>query len=545
MHSPQITRELAEWVDTYARPDIAAADVLCDNHPAGNVAFTIIEPDGSSQDLTFGQLREDSMRAAAMLRSLGVGENDAVGVLMTKSREYVTILMGLWRVGAHVVPLFTALAAKAIEPRVRTCTLVVADPDQRAKLEPSEDLPADRQWEILRIADEVDPRWPDDHLYGPLLAEAVGSDVASARLGGEGRLALLYTSGTTGEPKGVAVPVKALASFRAYLRNALDVQESDTFWNAADPGWAYGLYFAVLGPLVTGHRSLLLHSRFTAESTWDVLHKFGVTNFAAAPTIFRALRNAPDKRGSVSLRRASSAGEPLTPEVLDWAATNLGTTVRDHYGQTEHGMVIGNAWRAEVSAPGTATSMGHPFPGWSAAVLREDSDDIAPDGEIGRLVISPSESPLWWFGGYDNAPATTAERFTADQKWYLTGDLAVRDADGTFHFRSRDDDLLITSGYRISPVDVEAALLKHPAVRDAAVVAQPDPDQGELIVAFVVLDANTAPGHGLTRELQQTVKTRYSAHAYPRRIYAVDELPRTPSGKVQRYLLRGQAPGTS
>jgi acetyl-CoA synthetase len=544
MRPSQIERDITEWVNTYSATDVTVADVLCDNHPPENIAFTIIEPDGSSLDLTYGRLREESTRAAAMLRNLGIEKNDAVGVLMTKSHEYVIVLMGLWRLGAHLVPLFTAFAPKAIEPRVRTCKLVVVDPDQRSKLEPSDDLPAVRGWGTLRVAADVDDRWPDDHLYGPLMADAAGSDMEPVTIGGEGRLALLYTSGTTGAPKGVAVPVKALASFRAYLRNALDVQDGDTFWNAADPGWAYGLYFAILGPLAAGQRSLLLHDRFTAESTWRVLHDFGVTNFAAAPTIFRTLRGEPGTQGPVSLRRASSAGEPLTPEVLDWATENLGTTVRDHYGQTEHGMVIGNAWREGLAVPVAAGSMGRIFPGWHAAVLREVSDDIAPDGEIGRLGIAPLGSPLWWFQGYDNSPATTADRYTTDEMWYLTGDLAVRDDDGTFHFRTRDDDLIIASGYRISPLDVETALLKHTAVHDVAVVAHPDPIHGEAVVAFVVLNPETPGSEDLIKELQQTVKNHYAAHAYPRRIYFVDELPRTPSGKMQRFLLRKEIPVT-
>jgi acetyl-CoA synthetase len=158
------------------------------------------------------------------------------------------------------------------------------------------------------------------------------------------------------------------------------------------------------------------------------------------------------------------------------------------------------------------------------------------------LAIAPADSPLWWFQGYDDAPETTAGRYTRDGTWYLTGDLAIRDENGTFHFRTRDDDLIIASGYRISPLDVETALLKHPAVRDAAVVAQPDPIQGEMVVAFVILTPGTERSEELIKDLQQTVKTRYAAHAYPRRIIVVDELPRTPSGKLQRFLLRKEAP---
>ena len=419
MHPSQIERDITEWVNTYSATDVTAADVLCDNHPPENIAFTIIEPDGSSLDLTYGRLREESTRAAAMLRDLGIEKNDAVGVLMTKSHEYVIVLMGLWRLGAHLVPLFTAFAPKAIEPRVKTCKLVVVDPDQRSKLEPSDDLPADRGWGILRIAADVDDRWPDDHLYGPLMADAARSDVEPVTIGGEGRLALLYTSGTTGAPKGVAVPVKALASFRAYLRNALDVQDGDTFWNAADPGWAYGMYFAILGPLAAGQRSLLLHDRFTAESTWRVLHDFGVTNFAAAPTIFRTLRGEPGTQGPVSLRRASSAGEPLTPEVLDWATETLGTTPSaTTTGKPNTAWSSATRWREGLAGAGRCRIDRKPASPRMACrrAVRRAPTTSRPTGEIGRLAHRTLAQPAVVVSGTTTThQATTADRYTTDE----------------------------------------------------------------------------------------------------------------------------------
>jgi acetyl-CoA synthetase len=334
------------------------------------------------------------------------------------------------------------------------------------------------------------------------------------------------------------VPLRSLASFAGYQEFALDVRPSDVFWNAADPGWAYGLYFGILGPLATGTRALLLRGGFSPETTWAVMEKFGVTNFAAAPTVYRSLRAGSAPGQGYSLRRASSAGEPLTPDVITWGRAALGLEVRDHYGQTEHGMVAGNAWNEELRAPVRAGSMGVSLPGWSVDVLSVDEDMPAADGEPGRVAINVAASPFLWFSGYAGSPEKTAERFTADGSWYLTGDAGRRDADGFIYFSSRDDDVIIMSGYRIGPFDVESVLATHPAVMEVAVIGTPDEIRGEVLEAYVVLDGGVPGTEGLVAELQQLVKVKFAAHAYPRRVHFVPELPKTPSGKVQRYVLR-------
>ena len=281
---------------------------------------------------------------------------------------------------------------------------------------------------------------------------------SSEAVGADGALIVLYTSGTTGAPKGVTVPVRALASFASYLHFGLDVSPQDVYWNAADPGWAYGLYYAILGPLALGRQSILLAGGFSSDATRAVVEHFGVTNLAAAPTVYRSLR----KDGLTldrPLRRASSAGEPLTPDVNAWAADALGTQVRDHYGQTEHGMMIVNGWHDEVRTEVPEGSMGRPLPGFAAASL---------DGQI---VLDVAHSPLMWFSGYLDAPDKTAERFTPDGRYYLTGDLG-REQDGLFYFASRDDDLIIMAGYRISPFDVESVLVTDRRVLEAAAIGR-------------------------------------------------------------------------
>ncbi len=228
------------------------------------------------------------------------------------------------------------------------------------------------------------------------------------------------------------VPVKALAAFAIYMEYGLDVHDEDVFWNAADPGWAYGLYCGILGPLVTGHRNLLLHAGFDVELAWNVLNAYSVTNLAAAPTVYRALRTgAPHSAEGLSLRVCSSAGEPLNPELITWAESELGVPIRDHYGQTELGMVIVNGWHPDIQEHLKPGSMGRPMTGFSAAVLEDVDDKIASAGVVGRVAIDVPASPLMWFTGYADDPHRTVERFSSDGRWYISGDVASVDEAGS------------------------------------------------------------------------------------------------------------------
>ena len=533
-------KRVSELLAVYDAPDANAAELLCDRHPADAVAFTVIEADLSAHDLTYGFLRRESARFAAALAGLGVEPGDSVAVLMGKSTELVIALLGIWRRGAVHVPLFTAFATPAIALRLEAskAKVVITDADQRAKLQPSPDMPADAPWRVIVVGGAPEE---GQLAFRELIADHDPDEPAGASVavGGDGALVLLFTSGTTGTPKGVPVPVKALASFQAYLEFGLDVSPEDVFWNAADPGWAYGLYYAILGPLAAGIRSLLLHAGFSAPLTWQVVEHFGVTNLAAAPTVYRSLRADPTPvPEGIRLRRASSAGEPLTPEVIGWAEERLGVPVRDHYGQTEHGMMIVNGWADALREPVRPGSMGKPLPGWSAAVLDDTSATPLPPGQVGRVAIKVTDSPLMWFTGYAGAPEKTAERFTDDRAWYLTGDAGSVDADGYFYFSARDDDVIIMAGYRIGPFDVESVLITHPRVMETAVIGVPDALRGEVLEAFVVLRAGDTGDETLAGELQQLVKDKFAAHAYPRTVHFVDELPKTSSGKIQRFVLR-------
>ena len=538
-HAAAMSR-IQELLTLYSSPTAGAADLLCDRHKPDALAYRVIGPDLQPTDLTYGTLRRESEKFAAALAALGLGPGDRVATLMSKGADYLIALLSIWRLGAVHVPIFTAFAPPAITFRLTSSNakLVICDEPQQLKLQPGGDMAARLPWQLVSTASAEALQPGMLSFAGLMTAQASGRPAAV--LGADAPIIHIYTSGTTGTPKGVIVPLRALASFRAYAEFALDLRDGDFFWNAADPGWAYGLYFGVLASLSTGVPSLLLQAGFDAATTLNVLAKNGVTNFAAAPTVYRSLRACTEPHPSITLRCASSAGEPLTPEVNLWAQEALGVEVHDHYGQTETGMLINNHHHPDLAVPLKPGAMGTPMPGWTIAVLKDQEDAPAPDGELGRIAIDWPASPLAWFTGYAGDSQKTAEKFTADGRWYRTGDAGTRDADGYFHFSSRDDDIIIMAGYRISPFEIESVIATHPGVLESAVIAAPDATRGEVLEAYVVLQPGEETSPAQERSIQNLVKTRYGAHAYPRQVYFCASLPKTASGKLQRFILRQQ-----
>jgi acetyl-CoA synthetase len=319
------------------------------------------------------------------------------------------------------------------------------------------------------------------------------------------------------------------------MRDAIDLRPEDAFWNLADPGWAYGLYYAVTGPLSLGHATTFFDGPFSVESTCKVIKKYGITNLAGSPTAYRMLIAAGEDFSAPikgCLRVVSSAGEPLNPEVIRWFAEQLNVPIHDHYGQTELGMVLCNhhglAHKVHMGAAGFAV------PGHRIVVLDEQQREL-PAGQPGILAVDREQSPLCWFAGYHGLPT---KAFVG--KYYLSGDTVELNDDGSISFVGRSDDVITTSGYRVGPFDVESALIEHPSVVEAAVIGKPDPERTELVKAFVVLGNGHSASPELAETLRQHVRQRLYAHAYPREIEFVSELPKTPSGKLQRFILRNQ-----
>jgi acetyl-CoA synthetase len=355
-------------------------------------------------------------------------------------------------------------------------------------------------------------------------------------VGGDGPLAHVFTAGTTGPPKAIPVPVRALAAFGVARLTAgggaRDDRPDDVHWDTADPGWATGLYSAILGPLATGRRGLLTRGSLAPAPGWRLLDRYRVTHLHAGPAHFRAMAVAGPPPPGLVLRYVSSTGEPLPPELATWAEDVLGHPLHERYGQAELGTVL-----VDVPGCGPGTT-GRPLPGWTLGVLADERDRPAPSGVVGRLAVDRDASPLMWFTGYAGDPELTAASFTRDGRWYLTGDIAGVDVDGCHRFSARAGDVIVTAGHRIAPFEVETVLMLHDDVAEAVVVGVSTARHGTVPEAFVVLRPGAEPVYGLADELKRLVRTKLAAHAVPIMVHVVDVLPRTPGGSVRRAALR-------
>ncbi len=515
-------------------PEALNACVECvDRHIAADgssgLALRAIAADGTGRDYTFAELRDLSARMANVLTAQGITAGDVVAGLLPRGVDLVATILGTWRIGAVYQPLFTAFGPKAIEHRFHTsgAKLVVTNPANRAKIAEIPDAPPVAT--VLKAGEAL----PAGDLDLAAALAAASADFAPVMRRADDLFMMMSTSGTTGLPKGVPVPLFAMLAFEAYMREAVGLREDDVFWNIADPGWAYGLYYAITGPLLMGIATTLYEGGFTAESSYALITRLGVTNLAGSPTAFRLLMAAgPEAAAAVKgrLRAVSSAGEPLNPEVIRWFDAHLGAPIFDHYGQTETGMVVNN--HHGLSHPVHPGSAGFAMPGYRVAVLDDEGRELGPN-QPGVLAVDIEASPLLWFSGYyrKDTPAIAGG-------YYRTGDSVELEPDGRISFIGRSDDLITSSGYRIGPFDVESALIEHPAVTEAAVIGVPDPERTEIVKAFVILAPGATPSEALAEELRQHVRKQLSAHAYPRAVDFVTELPKTPSGKIQRFLLR-------
>jgi acetyl-CoA synthetase len=482
-----------------------------------------------SSQHTYSELKEKSARFANFLASQGIGKGDRVAALLPRTPELMVVILGTLRAGAVYQPLFTAFGPGAIEYRVGTAKtkLVVTDVANRSKLDDVKGCPL-----ILMVGDAREG--------GLSLTDEMAKqsdEFEPVRIGADEPFLQMFTSGTVGKAKGVAVPARAIMSFYVYMRYAIGLRPDDVYWNVADPGWAYGLYYAVVGPMLMGNGTHFNENGFTPATTYNMIRKYAITNLAAAPTAYRMLMANDEVLAageSLGLRVASSAGESLNPEVINWVQRRMGCPVMDHYGQTETGMTCCNHLDLEQAIVRVG-SMGFSLPGHRVVVLSADFEELG-EGKIGQLAVDVDQSPLFFFQGY-----TWGEKDPFKGRYYLTGDVVMSHGDGSYSFTGRDDDIITTAGYRVGPADVESTLLEHEAVIESGVVGKPDASRGAIIKAYVVIKPQFDPTVELAEELKQRVRDRLSTHAFPREIEFVNELPKTPSGKIQRFILRNQA----
>lgn len=505
----------------------------CDRHALpGRTALFWEGRDGSDATWTYRDLQDSAARFANFLLAQGVGKGDKVAGLLPRTAELLIVVLATWRIGAVYQPLFTAFGPKAIEHRLGNsgARVVVTDAVNRPKLNEVAGCPT-----VVTVGGEKGQGIVrGDYSFWAEVANH-SDQCEPLMLTGEDPFLLMFTSGTTGPAKALSVPLKAIVAFQSYTRDAVDLRPEDAFWNVADPGWAYGIYFGVTGPLAMGHPITFYDGPFTLESTCRIINKYAITNLTGSPTAYRLLiaggeQFARSIKGK--LRIVSSAGEPLNPEVIRWFADNLDVVIHDHYGQTELGMVLCNHHGLEH--PVHLGAAGFASPGHRIVVLDENQRELGV-GQPGILAVDRSQSPMCWFAGYEGAPT---KAFVGD--YYLSGDTVELNPDGSISFVGRSDDVITTSGYRVGPFDVESALIEHPAVVEAAVIGKPDPERTELVKAFVVLSAQYRAAPELAEELRLHVRQRLAAHAYPREIEFVSDLPKTPSGKLQRFILRNQ-----
>jgi acetyl-CoA synthetase len=379
------------------------------------------------------------------------------------------------------------------------------------------------------------------HSWETLLARS--SDLFSrVKTSADDPALIIYTSGTTGPPKG------ALKAHRVMLGNVPGFvhshdffpQEGDLFWSPADWAWTGGLMDALLPAWLFGVPILGYRGRFDAEKAYYLIEKYGIRNAFLFPTALKLMMKAfpePKNKYQISLRSVMSAGESVGATLYEWAREALDVTINEMFGQTEINYVVGNCQAAWPVKPG---SIGRPYPGHQVAVVDENGREL-PAGELGEIAVhrrfGDQPDPVFFLGYWKN-PQATRDKFIGD--WACTGDQAKRDEDGYLWYQGRSDDVIKSAGYRIGPFEVESAILKHPAVAEAAVVGKPDALRGHIVKAYVVLKPGRAARTGLEAEIVDVVRTQLGRHQYPREIEFLDQLPKTETGKIQRFLLRGR-----
>ncbi|QOW45588.1 MULTISPECIES: AMP-binding protein [Acinetobacter] len=512
-------------------PQALNAYIECCERYVGSDKVALIwqAKDGRSEQWTFEQLAEASGKLANYFQHVGIQTGDCIAGLLPRTPELLITILATWRMGAIYQPLFTAFESKAIEHRLDTANtqLVVTNSEQRSKLNHIEVA------QILTVYTDQHEKRIDPDFW-----QEVGQQDAAfeaVQLGFDDDFLMMFTSGTTGLAKSVPVPLKAVLAFKEYMLHAVGLTEEDSFWNLADPGWAYGLYYGITGPLALGHSIIMDERAFSVDNALEIIKKYKVSNLTGSPTAFRMFFGFKEKFDAsiqTHLRVVSSAGEPLTPEVIHWFNQDLKVNIFDQYGQTELGMVIGN--HHALQHPIKIGSAGFANPGHRFAVLNQNHEEVERGG-IGTLAIDFSQSPLTWFKGYGG---NNRKSFVGH--YYLTGDTVKLNELGGIDFVGRADDVITTSGYRVGPFDVESTLLECVEVLESAVIGKPDVERTEIVKAFVVLKPQVAASAALAIQLQDYVRSRLSKHSYPREIEFVERLPKTSSGKIQRNLLKQQ-----
>lgn len=474
--------------------------------PASRLGIVAIDAEGRRRDHFFGELVAQSAGLSGAFAARGVKRGDVVMTLVGNRIEWVLCMLACWRMGAVALPCSTMLRRADLEHRVAGANPVLCVGEEELLAELPGGVPAMTMAEVARVLDEDLPQ------EAPAAVEEMGPEDPAL---------IVFTSGTTGEPRGVVHGYRYLLGQRLQAEHWFGSRPGELAWCTTGTGWSKSARNVFLAPWLTGAAAVLHAGRFDAAERLDLIEALGVDVLCQAPTEYRMLARRAALRPLPSLRRMVSAGEPLDPETISAFRAATGLEPADGYGQTETGHVSANL----AGEPVRQGSMGKPLPGIETRIAE------------GELQLRAASSPTFFARYLDG------ERFAGE--WWQTGDLVREDDDGYLFFEGRGDDIILSSGYRIGPTEVESALLSHPAVADAAAVAAPDPERGAVVRAIVVLrdgaDKDSASNEALARELQEHCKAETAPYKFPRIVEFAAELPKTTSGKVKRVQLRNEA----
>lgn len=521
------------WSET-GRVNLAheAIDRHAETHRKNKVALYYRDPE-RNEKYTFADMKKLSNQAANVLKNFGdVEKGDRVFIFMPRSPELYFSILGAIKLGAIVGPLFEAFMEGAVRDRLEDsgAKVLVTTPELLERV-PVDELPELKH--VFLIGDGV--KEDDVHIDFMAKFKDASKKLSVEWVDREDGLILHYTSGSTGKPKGVLHVHNAMLQHYQTSKWVLDLQEEDVYWCTADPGWVTGTSYGIFGPWLAGASNVIVGGRFKPEHWYKTIEDYGVTVWYSAPTAFRMLMGAGDeivKQFDLgSLRHILSVGEPLNPEVVRWGMKVFNLRIHDTWWMTETGgQLICNYPSIEVK-PG---SMGKPFPGVKAAIVDDQGNELPPN-RMGNLAIKkgwPSMMRQIW-----NNPQKYDSYFMPGD-WYVSGDSAYMDEEGYFWFQGRVDDVIMTSGERVGPFEVESKLVEHPAVAEAGVIGKPDPVRGEIIKAFIALRDGYEISDELKEEIRTFVKKGLAAHAAPREIEFRDKLPKTRSGKIMRRVLK-------
>jgi acyl-coenzyme A synthetase/AMP-(fatty) acid ligase len=472
---------------------------LMERSPASRLGIVSIDAEGNRGDHYFGELVAKSAGLSGAVAARGVRRGDVVMTLVGNRIEWVLSLLACWRMGAVALPCSTMLRQHDLEHRVGAANPKLCVGEEELLAEMPDGVPLMTMADVAAALDEDRPQ------ETPAAVESMDAEDPAL---------IVFTSGTTGEPRGVVHAYQYLLGQRAQAEHWFGSREGDLAWCTTATGWSKSARNVFLAPWITGAAAVIHDGRFDPAERLDFAEALGVNVLCQAPTEYRMLAHRTQLRPLPALRRMVSAGEPLDPETIAAFKEATGLEPADGYGQTETGHVTANL----VGEPVRQGSMGKPLPGMETRIVE------------GELQLRAASSPTFFSRYLDG------ERFEGE--WWQTGDLVREDVEGYLFFEGRGDDIILSSGYRIGPTEVEAALLSHPAVADAAAVAAADPERGSVVRAIVVLRNGGNASDDLVHELQEHCKRETAPYKFPRIVEFTDELPKTSSGKIKRAQLR-------